>query len=396
MSERNYNPSLTAQNTKQGKAYLASIRKMEPEELLLYWITERHKIHCDRYGLSVAKSFGKPGWEDKSPAPTGGNVNAPWNPIPTAGGQKYYTSPKEVMPPPWSEDPIFQNVYFCNVYRECDKVTGYLRDNFRQAYAEETCVFLGTILLRMFNYIPTMKLLIKSKVPQRLDSTKPKQCYKALEDMLGLLVPLRDAGEQMFGGAYIINFHMEGIRKVEAAAKSLGMLIEDKELYFQLIGDHPSTKKTAKGRKPSNKVDGYLDENGHPPGSMAYAADRLQQFPGFGNFYVYQYIGDLAYTHCLRDADDWNLWSFCGPGTSRGLWRLRGETDPKKLQRIAKQPPDWYEQADALRTRLNKQLKKLGYPQLHMRDLTNCLCEFDKYSRALGNERSIKRPYNGV
>ena len=33
---------------------------------------------------------------------------------------------------------------------------------------------------------------------------------------------------------------------------------------------------------------------------------------------------------------------------------------------------------------------------IHMRNLTGCLCEFDKYERALFNERSIKRPFKGT
>lgn len=389
MAERNYNPSLAAQQTPAGRKALAEVRRAEPYDLLVYWILERHAIHCKRYGLQPKDSFGKPGWKDMSPAPTK-VAGTPW--ATAVAGDEYYTSPKEIQGPPWSNDPIFQNVYFCNVYRECDKVTGYLRDNFRQEYKDEPCVFLGTILLRMFNFIPTMTLLINAGIPQRLDPNKPTACRGALKDMLDLLVPLRDAGQQMFGGAYIINFHMEGIRKVEAAAESLRMLIDDKQLYWQLLGDHPAKK----GRKPANKIDNYLDSTGEPPGSMGYAANRLQQFPGFGNFYVYQYIGDLAYTHVLRDASDWFDWSFCGPGTSRGLWRLRGEADPKKLLRITKTPPDWYAQAHDLREQLNKELKKHQYPTLHMRDLTNCLCEFDKYNRALNNERSIKRPYQGT
>ena len=32
-------------------------------------------------------------------------------------------------PKPWSDDPIFQSTYFCNVRREDDKVTRWIRMN---------------------------------------------------------------------------------------------------------------------------------------------------------------------------------------------------------------------------------------------------------------------------
>jgi hypothetical protein len=68
----------------------------------------------------------------------------------------------------------------------------------------------------------------------------------------------------------------------------------------------------------------------------------------------------------------------------------------------------WQSQLLDLQRQVNKDLGlklnnklKVGGPVLsmqyiHMRDLTNCLCEYDKYERALYNERSIKRPYYGT
>ena len=34
------------------------------------------------------------------------------------------------LPPPWSIDPVFQNTYFCNVDREHDKVTRWIREQY--------------------------------------------------------------------------------------------------------------------------------------------------------------------------------------------------------------------------------------------------------------------------
>lgn len=337
-----YNPSLILQSTPKGKSYLAKIRKMSPFERLIYWIEERHRIHCKRYGIKIGDNLGEVGWCDDQET----------EPIST--------------PKPWTDDPILGTIFFCNPYRENDKVTGYLRDNFREEYKNDPCVFLGTILLRMFNHIPTMRLLLNADIPQRLGST-PQKRAKALDEMKKLLLVKRDKdNKQIFGGAYIIIFP-PGMQKIEAAYKTM-MGLSDK-----------------------------LDEGTSCMDSMTIAFDWLTAQWGIGQFYTYQYIGDLAYTHVLENAPDWHTWGYCGPGTARGLYRLQGITQINgvPLERRCPPPKDAYNQLADLRTKVNTRLKKDKFPQLHMRDLCNCLCEYDKYNRALNNERHVKRPYGG-
>lgn len=341
-----YNPSLQYQKTPEGKKYLDSIRKMSPYERLIYWIVERHKIHCNRYRLAINKSFGLPHWRNGGP-----HCDAVAN--------------MKEQPTPWTQDPVLQNIFFCNPYRENDKVTGFLRDNFREEHCGKPCVFLGTILLRMFNYIPTMRRLINANIPQRL-GTSPKESAAALKDMTKLLVPLRNSGEQIFGGAYIIIFP-PGMQKVEAAYKTMMELVQRRAELLSCMG------------------------------SMQEAFECLTAQWGIGQFYTYQYIGDLAYTHVLENAPDWHTWGYCGPGTARGLYRLQGITEINgvPLERRCPAPKDAYEQLAKLQEKVNKTLKPRGLPKMHMRDLCNCLCEYDKYNRALNNERHVKRPYAG-
>jgi hypothetical protein len=345
-----YNPSAYLQSTKEGKAYLSSIRKMEPYERLIYWITERHRIHNKRFPDGFYMH------DDGLPScPEGAAAAGP--PVQTDA--------------PWTDDPILQTVFFCNPYRENDKVTAYLRDNFREEHKDKECAFLGTILLRMFNYIPTMYTLLKEGIPQQMDQ---KGALKALAKAEKLLVAQRDDGYQMFGGAYIIKF-FNGVRKVEALFQIMRSLVDSKYLYKQCR-----------------------------TGRMSAAHEALTSFHGMGPFYCYQFIGDLAYTHVLKAADDWWTWGFCGPGTSRGLLRLRGITtkaNGKPMERRIDKPRGWEEQLLELQGKVNKTLakqstKKLTFPRMHMRDLCNCLCEYDKYERALNNERNIKRPYAGT
>lgn len=342
-----YNPSLALQGTPEGKRYLARIRKLSPYERLIYWITERHSIHCKRYGMHSSKGIGLPHWKDGMP-----HTDA-------------YTDRKQNLPP-WTDDPILQTIFFCNPYRENDKVTGYLRDNFREEYRDNPCVFLGTILLRMFNHIPTMRRLLNANIPQRL-CTSPKEAGKALSDMQKLLVPLRDAGEQIFGGAYIIIFP-PGERKVERAYQTMMGLVKERKNLLDCMA------------------------------SMEGAFNALVQQYGIGQFYTYQYIGDLAYTHVLENAPDWQTWGYCGPGTARGLYRLQGITEINgvPLERRCPMPVGAMDQLALLQKEVNRDLKKAKLPTVHMRDLTNSLCEYDKYERAMNNERHVKRPYAGT
>ena len=389
--ERNYNPSLGLQQTPEGERYLRPIRKLTPYERLLYWIQERQEIHETRFPDGM--TFG------------------PWD----ADYTSVFNDGTDDPHPPYTEDPILQSVFFCNVYRENDKVTAFLRENFRFTYQDDATVLLGTILLRWYNYIPTMRLLIESEIPQNLVPDRLKPTLKALEEATDMLVDVRDNGGrngkdgQLFGGAYIIRPVVDGpagedVRKAEAIGDLMCRLAKDQALYADL------TNTKAPPKSESIHIPGLQR------GSMAYAFERLKAFQGMGQFYVYQFIGDLAYTHILRDAPDWFTWGYCGPGTARALLRLKYPTGglPKTLPRQQAAPRDAEEQLLALQEKVNKdftgkaqptkaQLTKLkkggeirGSTPIHMRDLCNCLCEYDKYERALFNERSLKRPFAGT
>lgn len=402
LGTRNYNPTLAAQATKEGKAYLKPILAMEPYERLLYWIMERHKVHTTRFpSKTVFDMF--------------------------MNGETYGQTL-----PPWTQDPILQTLFFCNPYRENDKVTAYLREWFREPQKDNPAVFIGTILLRWYNYIPTMQRLIQHDAIGKLlvGATKSEQYLQKLTDIL-LEIRYADGGKegQLFGGAYIIRPIVDGdkgARKVESIHDLMLSMIQTKTLYKELLGeaDPGIVIPTARQFASLGSTTGDHNEAGSP-GTMAYAFARLQSFSGMGKFYCYQFIGDLAYTHVLRGAKDWFTWGFCGPGTSRGLVRLKCPTGKatlpsgKRLPRLMPLQRGWQEQLLALQERVNLDIYKLTNPKgkapsrsapkigkaggevrtlqpLHMRDLCNCLCEYDKYERALFNERSLKRPYAGT
>src|SRR5258706_9496833 len=80
--------------------------------VLIYWIEERDRVHC----LKASDA-----------------------------------------PKPWSNDPIFQTTRFCNVRREQDKVTIWIKDNWRNPYEDHPNLAFAMCLARAVNWPPTLK-----------------------------------------------------------------------------------------------------------------------------------------------------------------------------------------------------------------------------------------------
>jgi hypothetical protein len=55
---------------------------------------------------------------------------------------------------PWTDDPIFREWSFCNVFREDDKTTVWFRENVRQ-HLDGLRAIEATVCFRWFNFIPT-------------------------------------------------------------------------------------------------------------------------------------------------------------------------------------------------------------------------------------------------
>jgi hypothetical protein len=59
-------------------------------------------------------------------------------------------------PKPWSDDPVFRTTYFCNVRREDDKVTKFIRQMYSPYVAHPLFVH-NIILSRFLNWPPTLE-----------------------------------------------------------------------------------------------------------------------------------------------------------------------------------------------------------------------------------------------
>jgi hypothetical protein len=234
-------------------------------------------------------------------------------------------------PKPWSEDPIFQGTYFCNVRREDDKVTKWIRENWPHHN-------VGLVVLaRMFNLPSHLEQL----APETGDWEGMKSCSKAL----------REAGGKLFNGAYLIT--------------TCGVKMDKVDYVYQVAQE-------------ASKL------NGHVEGLEGFHR-MLTSVNGLGDFLAAQVIADLKNTkgHPLQYAQDWWTWAAPGPGSLRGIRCIEGFERTSQGQFLPAMQ------------QLQAQLEnEYAIPKIHAQDFQNCLCEFSKYAKVHGGGRD-KRNYGG-
>src|SRR6185369_16818331 len=76
---------------------------------------------------------------------------------------------------PWTKDKILQRYRFCNVYRELDKVTVWIRDNWRAPNANNPDLWFAMLVARKVN-LPEAMADVGNPLPW-----DPKKFLKALD-----------------------------------------------------------------------------------------------------------------------------------------------------------------------------------------------------------------------
>ena len=248
-------------------------------------------------------------------------------------------------PPPWTSDHILQNFRFCNVHRENDRVTCWIRDNWRDRNSGEHNLVPAMVLARMFNLPSTLDHL---GFPFEWD----------LGRMIDRVKEVRADGQKIFNGAYLITTCGVKMDKVEYVFR---VADDARKLGFEWL------------RRRSDSL-----ENMHR---------QLTTVKGLGDFLAGQVIADLKNTpgHPLQRATDHSTWATPGPGSLRGLARLEGSHRPSRAQFLGRM--------QAARPLVDHLLIKM--PKIDAQDFQNCLCEFDKWDRTyLGTSRPKQR-YHG-
>lgn len=243
-------------------------------------------------------------------------------------------------PPPWTKDPIFQKYKFCNLLREHDKVTIWLRENWREPYADHPNLPFAMALARLINWPPTLEEI---GFPKRWNPDKA----------LGTLHRRKDEGEKIYTGAYLLGSCPKGSeRSIYLVNSVLTPLHRALSPAFWMI-----------------------DNN-----SLEDVWTWLRSQRGIGDFLAYEIVSDLRHTKYLRNAPDIMTWANAGPGALRGLTRLWGY-QPKTRQISGYAFPKKNALA-AMQTLLARcQEERWVLPSWEMREIEHWLCEWDKYER---------------
>jgi hypothetical protein len=240
---------------------------------------------------------------------------------------------KEVLrlPPPWTTDPIVAKTRFCNVQREDDKVTRWIRTNWRTPNEYHPHLAFAMCLARVINWPPTLKLL-------GFPHTWGRRGFVAAMDLASA-----GGANKIWTAAYMVTggFSKGGETKQEI----IGRVLDD-----------------AYRRTPSI----------HEGMTLQEAYNVIHATKGLGTFLSAQVIADLKYTPLLAGASDW--WTFCasGPGSTMGLNFLSGRHPKKSI------PPKQFSDEVA---GVREFVKGKTGMDLTAHDTQNCLCEFSKYVR---------------
>lgn len=248
---------------------------------------------------------------------------------------------------PYTTDPILRTYRFCNVRREDDRVTRWIATNWRTPNEYDPAVWHAMLIARFINWPATLE-----------ECGYPEPWPRRRQDFAKRLIRWDAMGQQVFTGAYIVSTNGAKVGKVQHV---LGLF----QRAYDQIGD----------RMP------YVT-------TCHEAYTKLRMVNGIGSFMAAQIVADVKYTPLLKEATDWYTFVAPGPGSLRGLNRVLGYG----LQST------WTANGFAAALRDLKHNTSRLVPwvaELHLQDLQNCLCEFDKYERVLhgqGKPRSQYRP----
>jgi hypothetical protein len=253
-------------------------------------------------------------------------------------------------PKPWTEDKILATYRFCNVRREDDRVTVWVRENIREQFAEHPMIWLMLCIARQINWPDTLDELIAECAWPLDDGFEPAQITRVLNAR-------KVRGEKVYTGAYMIS-----------APATKGA---DKQAYIA---------ETVIGALWRRR---YEFEN-WTGATLRRTHEKISVSNGWGAFMAYQAVVDMRFTRLLQDAGDVETWAAAGPGTIRGLNRLHGRTVDFNLS-----------QAQAL-TEMRAIYKVVSAETgvaMDFSDVPNCLCETDKYLRVQNGEGKPRALY---
>lgn len=258
------------------------------------------------------------------------------------------------LPKPWTEDKHIANYRYCNVNRNDDTVTKWIFKNVIANHDDSPYLWFNLVIARFLNNPNSLREL------EFIEQWDPEQFMWTLDK-------LQVEGEKIFNGAYMIHAKTKGVPKHHY----LG------ECIFTPMWE-------ARDTVPGINMFGYT------PLCAEWDA-WLRGFYGMGGFMRNQIITDMKYApSLLMGAGDRGAYIQPGPGTKKGLNILNGRD-------MASQKGNYFLELDVLRAVLKSDTRLRGIKSYwdDLNNVSNCCCEFSKYSKLLMGLGRPKAKYPG-
>lgn len=266
----------------------------------------------------------------------------------------------------WTNDPIFKEFRFCNVYRKLDKVTQRIIKKVIEPYEKIKKIdelYKGIFISRFFSKIETIEFLVNNfdicnskEYPEIVTALKELSKTQTLMTGSFMLSPLK-LNKKVYPKLLTPFYHIQ--------------LLSSKDEHF---GDN-----WYKAMPTIQDIKEYLEE-----------------LPCNGGFMSYEYATDLTYSKLYYPEKPEDYYTYCPihQGSLIGMNRLLGNEPTKN------KIPDVENLTLELLELWNNHVKKTNILELDennslsMREVEHWLCEFDKYSREYNKEtKRIKRRY---
>lgn len=273
-----------------------------------------------------------------------------------------YKNKKEGKPKPWTTDPIFQNYFFCNVFRQYDKCSKWIIDNIVPLVNEDIRNWRLIILYRYISTYEIFKVVEGAGQVRNIDWVRR---YLSSE---------RKKNNKIFNGCFLRNPRIKG------------RWVQTWQVPFFVIKEMEECE-TAESAYPGN----FLNEIT----TLEYMTRWFTQFSATKGFMGYEYACDFEYTKWFNPTDKLT-WCNKGPGAQKGMsWLVYGNPNKKFTK------DQWIAYTRQLYDVMNKPFEKV-FPKesITMREVEHWLCEFQKYVKyRLNYDKGVKckyRKYQGV
>lgn len=255
-------------------------------------------------------------------------------------------------PGPWTGNPVLRAYKFTNPFRENDRDTIWMRQNWTgpnedRPWGEQ---IFNCALFRMFGNTGFMGQLGWQK------NWDTAAVIKKAADWMA-------AGNKAFTGGYIIT--------------NMGLIAPKEQVVAELFME-PLWKQ---------KDDLVVHVLSNKLQDMHKA---LKLFKGFGGFMAYETVTDLNYTPVLRGATDRFTWANAGPGAVRGLNRLMH----RPLERSMPPHVSNVVMQEILSYAGHYLEEHVPFQHVDMRCIEHSLCEWDKYQRIINKQGKPRSAYD--